>query len=89
MDFTLNEKQKMLQSMVRDFTRKDVEPRWQEMEKSRRIPDDLLQAAGLARALRHDRARGIQRQRRRRFRPSFSHRATGLFRHPGLVAGRF
>ncbi|MGP8078957.1 MAG: acyl-CoA dehydrogenase family protein [Dehalococcoidales bacterium] len=42
MDFTLNEKQKMLQSMVRDFTRKDVEPRWQEMEDSRRIPDDLL-----------------------------------------------
>ena len=42
MDFTLTEKQKMLQSMVRDFTRKDVEPRWQEMEKSRRIPDDLL-----------------------------------------------
>jgi butyryl-CoA dehydrogenase len=43
MDFTLTEKQKMLQSMVRDFTRKDVEPRWQEMEKSRRIPDDLVQ----------------------------------------------
>ena len=42
MDFTLNEKQKMLQSMVRDFTRKEVEPRWQEMEDSRRIPDDLL-----------------------------------------------
>ena len=42
MDFTLNEKQKMLQSMVRDFTRKEIETRWQEMEKSRRIPDDLL-----------------------------------------------
>ena len=42
MDFTLNEKQKMLQSMVRDFTRKEVEPRWKEMETSRRIPDDLL-----------------------------------------------
>ena len=42
MDFTLNEKQKMLQSTVRDFTRKEIEPRWQEMEKSRRIPDNLL-----------------------------------------------
>ena len=42
MDFTLNERQKMLQAMVRDFTRKEVEPRWQEMEKSRRVPDDLL-----------------------------------------------
>jgi len=35
MDFTLNESKKMLQSMVRDFTRKEIEPRWQEMEKSR------------------------------------------------------
>jgi len=42
MDFTLTEKQKMLQTMLRDFTRKEVEPRWQEMEKSRRLPDDLL-----------------------------------------------
>jgi alkylation response protein AidB-like acyl-CoA dehydrogenase len=42
MDFTLNEKQKMLQAMVKDFTKKEIEPRWQEMENSRRIPDDLL-----------------------------------------------
>ena len=42
MDFILSEKQKMLQSMVKDFTRKEVEPRWQEMEEKRRIPDDLL-----------------------------------------------
>jgi alkylation response protein AidB-like acyl-CoA dehydrogenase len=42
MDFTLNEKQKMLQTLVKDFTRKEVEPRWKEMEISRRIPDDLL-----------------------------------------------
>ena len=32
MDFMLSEKQKMLQAMVKDFTRKEVEPRWQEME---------------------------------------------------------
>jgi butyryl-CoA dehydrogenase len=42
MDFTLNERQKMLQAMVRDFTRKEVEPRWKEMENVRHIPDDLL-----------------------------------------------
>jgi alkylation response protein AidB-like acyl-CoA dehydrogenase len=42
MDFTLNERQKMLQAMVRDFTRKEVEPRWKEMEDARRIPDNLL-----------------------------------------------
>jgi alkylation response protein AidB-like acyl-CoA dehydrogenase len=42
MDFVLNEKHKMLQTMVKDFTRKEVEPRWQEMEDKRRIPDDLL-----------------------------------------------
>ena len=42
MDFVLNEKQKMLQAMVKDFTRKEVEPRWKEMEDARRIPDDLL-----------------------------------------------
>jgi len=42
MDFSLNEKQKMLQTMVKDFTRKEVEPRWPEMEDKRRIPDDLL-----------------------------------------------
>ena len=42
MDFTLSERQKMLQTMVKDFTRKEVEPRWKEMEVSRRIPDDLL-----------------------------------------------
>jgi len=42
MDFILSEEQKMLQSMVRDFTQKEVEPRWQEMEEERRIPDDLL-----------------------------------------------
>ena len=43
MDFILSEKQKMLQAMVKDFARKEVEPRWQEMEEKRRIPDDLLQ----------------------------------------------
>ena len=42
MDFVLSEKQKMLQSLVKDFTRKGVEPRWQEMEMKRRVPDDLL-----------------------------------------------
>ena len=42
MDFILSEKQKMLQAMVKDFARKEVEPRWQEMEEKRRIPDDLL-----------------------------------------------
>ena len=42
MDFVLNERQKMLQAMVKDFTRKEAEPRWKEMEVSRRIPDDLL-----------------------------------------------
>ena len=42
MDFMLSEKQKMLQTMVKDFTRKEVEPRWKEMEDSRRIPEDLL-----------------------------------------------
>ena len=42
MDFVLSEKQKMLQSLVKDFTRKEVEPRWQEMELKRRVPDDLL-----------------------------------------------
>jgi len=42
MDFVLNEKQKMLQAMAKDFTRKEVEPRWKEMEDVRRIPDDLL-----------------------------------------------
>ena len=42
MDFTLNEEQLMLQTMVRDFTQTEIEPRWQEMEESRRIPDDLL-----------------------------------------------
>jgi alkylation response protein AidB-like acyl-CoA dehydrogenase len=42
MDFMLSEKQKMLQALVKDFTRKEVEPRWKEMEESRRIPDDLL-----------------------------------------------
>ena len=42
MDFILSEKQKMLRSLVNDFTRKEVEPRWQEMELKRRVPDDLL-----------------------------------------------
>ena len=42
MDFMLSEKQKMLQAMVKEFTRKEVEPRWKEMEDTRRIPDDLL-----------------------------------------------
>ena len=42
MDFMLSEKQKMLQAMVKDFARKEVEPRWQEMEEKRRIPDDML-----------------------------------------------
>jgi len=62
MDFTLNEKpKKCFQSMVRDFTRKEVEPRWQEMEKSRRIPDDLLKQLASLGLFRHDRACGIQR----------------------------
>ncbi len=42
MDFILSEQQKILQSMVKDFTQKEVEPRWREMEETRRIPDDLL-----------------------------------------------
>ena len=42
MDFVLSEKQKMLQAMVKDFARKEVEPRWQEMEETRRVPDDIL-----------------------------------------------
>ena len=42
MDFMLSEKQKMLQALVKSFTRKEVEPRWKEMEESRRIPDNLL-----------------------------------------------
>lgn len=42
MDFMLSEKQKMLQAMVKDFARKEVEPRWQEMEEKRRVPDDIF-----------------------------------------------
>ena len=42
MDFVLSEKQKMLQAMIKNFTRKEVESRWKEMEDARCIPDDLL-----------------------------------------------
>ena len=42
MDFELTEDQKMLQSMVRDFAMKEVEPRAAEIDKSGEFPHDVM-----------------------------------------------
>ncbi|MFC2004043.1 acyl-CoA dehydrogenase family protein [Chloroflexota bacterium] len=42
MDFELNEEQKMLQSMVRDFTVNEIEPRAAEIDQTDKFPHDLL-----------------------------------------------
>ena len=41
MDFELSEDQKMLQSMARDFTTREVEPRAKEIDQTDEFPDDL------------------------------------------------
>ena len=42
MDIKLSEEQLMLQATVRDFAKREIEPRSAEMEQARKIPDDLL-----------------------------------------------
>lgn len=42
MDFDFSEEQLMLQTLVKEFSKTEVEPRAKEMEESGRIPDDLL-----------------------------------------------
>ncbi len=42
MDFELSEEQKMLQSMVRDFARNEVEPLADEIDKSSEFPHELM-----------------------------------------------
>ena len=42
MDFKLTEEQLMLQSMLKDFTAKEIEPRAAEMDDSGKIPEDLI-----------------------------------------------
>jgi len=41
-DFKLTEKQLMLQSMVKDFTAKEIEPRAAEIDGSGKVPEDLI-----------------------------------------------
>lgn len=42
MDFKLNEEQKMIKRMVRDFAEKEVAPRAKEMDRSGEMPADLI-----------------------------------------------
>lgn len=42
MDFELTEDQQMLQTMVKDFREKEIDPIAEELDKNPRIPDDLL-----------------------------------------------
>lgn len=42
MDFNLNEEQKMIKRMVRDFAEKEVAPRAKEMDRSGEMPADLI-----------------------------------------------
>lgn len=42
MDFELTEDQQMLQTMVKDFREKEIDPLAEELDKNPRIPDDLL-----------------------------------------------
>ena len=42
MDFKLTEEQLMLQSMLKDFTAKEIEPRAAEMDDSGKVPEDLV-----------------------------------------------
>ncbi|MDD5126752.1 MAG: acyl-CoA dehydrogenase family protein [Dehalococcoidales bacterium] len=42
MDFNLSEEQLMLQSMVKDFTAKEIEPRGKQIDDTAKIPEDLM-----------------------------------------------
>jgi alkylation response protein AidB-like acyl-CoA dehydrogenase len=42
MEFKLNEEQRMLQAMVKDFTKSEIEPVAQKIDSEGRLPDDLI-----------------------------------------------
>ena len=42
MDFELTEDQQMLQSMVKDFTEREIEPIAAQLDREGRVPDDLI-----------------------------------------------
>ncbi len=46
MDFNLNEQEKMLQGLARDFAEKEVKPRAAEIDRTNRFPADLAQRIG-------------------------------------------
>jgi alkylation response protein AidB-like acyl-CoA dehydrogenase len=46
MDFTLTEEQLMLQRMAKDFTKREIEPRAEAIDREQKLPDDLIKKLG-------------------------------------------